>query len=65
MVNVGDRIEIESEKVGTPPRGGLVTGLKGHLITIRWEDGRESFFMPKAGSLRLVSTEGEQPSGQN
>ncbi|HEY8202577.1 MAG TPA: DUF1918 domain-containing protein [Actinomycetota bacterium] len=64
MVKVGDRIEIESEKVGQPPRGGVVTGLKGHLITIRWEDGRESSFMPKAGSLRLVAAAGERPSGQ-
>ena len=62
MVKVGDRIEIESERVGQPPRQGLVIGLSGHLLTIRWEDGRESSFMPTAGSLRLATAPGEQPS---
>ena len=62
MVNVGDRIEIESERVGQPPRPGLVTGLKGHLITIRWEDGHESSLMPQAGSLRIVAASGDASS---
>lgn len=55
MVKVGDRVEIESERVGQPPRMGLVTALSGHLVTIRWEDGRESMFVPQAGALRVVA----------
>jgi hypothetical protein len=64
MVKVGDRIEIESERVGQPPRPGLVTGVKGHLITIRWEDGRESSLMPQAGSLRIVAASEEATPAQ-
>jgi hypothetical protein len=54
VVNVGDRIEIESERVGQPPRAGVVTGVKDRLISIRWDDGRDSSFLPKSGSLRVV-----------
>lgn len=57
MVKVGDRIEIESQRVGLPPRGGVVTAVQERLITIRWDDGRDSTLMPKAGSLRVVPPE--------
>jgi hypothetical protein len=52
-VNVGDRIVVESEKVGAPPRRGEVTGVSGNMLTVRWEDGTESTFVPSAGSLRV------------
>ncbi|MGH2688477.1 MAG: hypothetical protein ACRDKW_06685 [Actinomycetota bacterium] len=65
MVKVGDHVEIESERVGQPPRGGVVTGVNGNLLTIQWEDGRESSFMPKAGSLRLARHEGREAPGRN
>ena len=63
MVQVGDRIEIETERVGQRPRGGVVTGVKERLLTIRWEDGRESSFMPKSGSLRLVERRSDDVPG--
>jgi hypothetical protein len=59
MVNVGDRIVVESEKVGAPPRRGEVTAVSGRMLTVRWEAGEESTFVPSAGSLRV-----EQPTGQ-
>ncbi|HEX2041292.1 MAG TPA: DUF1918 domain-containing protein [Acidimicrobiales bacterium] len=59
MVKVGDRIVVESEKVGSPPRRGEVTGVSGRLLTVRWDDGDQTTFVPSAGSLRV-----EQPADQ-
>jgi hypothetical protein len=58
MVDVGARIEVESEKVGAPPKTGVVTGINGPLIQVRWDDGRETSFVPAAGSMRVISTGG-------
>ena len=52
-MNVGDRIVVESEKVGLPPRRGEVIGVAGNMLTVRWEDGEQSTFVPSAGSLRV------------
>jgi hypothetical protein len=60
MVNVGDRIVVESEKVGSPPRRGEVTAASGRMLTVRWEGGAQSTFVPSAGSLRV-----EQPARQS
>ena len=57
MVNVGDRIVVESEKVGTPPRRGEVMGVSGTLLTVRWDGGAQSTFVPSAGSLRVEPRE--------
>lgn len=59
MVNVGDRIVVESEKVGSPPRRGEVTAVSGRMLWVRWEDGDQSTFVPSAGSLRV-----EQPADE-
>ncbi len=60
MANVGDHVVVESEKVGTPPRRGEVTGVSGRMLTVRWETGEQSSFIPSAGSLRV-----EQPADQS
>ena len=60
MANVGDHVVVESEKVGTPPRRGVVTGVSGRMLTVRWESGEETSFLPRAGSLRV-----EQPADQS
>jgi hypothetical protein len=54
MMQVGDRVELESEKVGRKPRAGVVTQIQGALIGVKWETGEESMFVPAAGSLRVV-----------
>jgi hypothetical protein len=56
MVEVGARIEVESEKVGTNPRAGVVTAVEGSLVRVRWDDGHETSFVPTSGSLRVVTT---------
>jgi hypothetical protein len=62
MVNVGDRVLVESEKVGSATRSGVVTAVDGKMITVRWDTGGESVFVPSAGSLRVTCHEG--PAGE-
>ena len=61
MVKVGDHVEVESEKVGSATRSGVVTAVEGRLLTVRWDTGGESMFIPSAGSLRVTSGEATAP----
>ena len=60
MVKVGDKVLVESEKVGSATRSGVVTEVDGRMITVRWESGTQSVFIPSAGSLKVV---GHQEAG--
>jgi hypothetical protein len=55
----GDRIIVESETVGTPPREGeileVIEGEVGARYRVRWADGHESVFTAAAGAARIVS----------
>jgi hypothetical protein len=62
MVEVGDRVLVESEKVGTLTRSGVVMAVDGRLITVRWDSGSQSVFVPSAGSLRVMGH--EPPAGK-
>jgi Domain of unknown function (DUF1918) len=62
MVEVGDRVLIESEKVGSAVRSGVVTAVDDRLITVRWDSGSESIFVPSAGSLQVTGH--EPPAGK-
>jgi uncharacterized protein DUF1918 len=62
MVEVGDRVLVESEKVGTLTRSGVVTAVDGRLVTVRWDSGAESVFVPSAGSLQVTGH--EPPTGE-
>ncbi len=53
MVEIGDRVLVESEKVGSVTRSGVVTAVDDPLITVRWDSGSESVFVPSAGSQVL------------
>jgi hypothetical protein len=57
MVEVGDRVLVESEKVGMVTRSGVVMAVDGRLITVRWDSGSQSVFIPSAGSLRVTGHE--------
>jgi hypothetical protein len=54
----GDRIVVESERVGQKPREGEILGVTesalGHSYDVRWDDGHESSIRPAAGSARIV-----------
>jgi hypothetical protein len=62
MVEVGDRVLVESEKVGMVTRSGVVMAVDGRLITVRWDSGAQSVFIPSAGSLRVTGH--EPPAGE-
>jgi hypothetical protein len=61
----GDRIIVESEKVGTRPREGeileVIESPSGNHYQVRWADGHESDFRPSAGSARIVSERRDRP----
>jgi hypothetical protein len=54
----GDRIVVESERVGQPPREGeileIVASPVGPSYEVRWDDGHRSSFRPAAGSAQIV-----------
>jgi hypothetical protein len=54
----GDRIVVESEKVGTSSREGEILETReteaGTRYRVRWDDGRETSFLPASGSARIV-----------
>jgi hypothetical protein len=52
-VGDGDLVLVESEKVGSVTRSGVVTAVEDRLITVRWDSGLESVFVPSAGSLQV------------
>lgn len=58
---VGDRIIVETERVGMPARAGVILEViaspAGTHYRVRWDDGHESTFWPAAGSARVVPAE--------
>ncbi len=56
----GDRIVIESNRVGVPARSGEILEVVEHddgpSYRVRWEDGNETTFYPTSGA-RIVSTD--------
>jgi hypothetical protein len=54
MPDIGDRVRVESTKLGQAVREGVVTGVVGHMLRVQWSMGEESTFMPGPGSVRVV-----------
>lgn len=56
-VRKGDRISIDSSKVGEAPRHGKVLKVIEHdygtSYHVLWDDGHESTFRPTAGTLHV------------
>lgn len=52
MAEVGDRVAVVSKGA---PRLGVVTGVDGRMVRIRWDTGEETTLHPAAGSLRVVT----------
>ena len=54
---VGDRISIDSGKVGIPPREGeileVIESPSGAHYRVRWADGRETDIRPAGGSALI------------
>jgi Domain of unknown function (DUF1918) len=59
-VHVGDQVMLESERAGQAGRSGVVEEVlseQPQRLRVRWDDGRESIFVPAAGVAKIV----EQP----
>lgn len=56
--NIGDRLIMESERIGQSPREGEILEVlgagEGVHYRVRWEDGHESTFFPSAGSVTII-----------
>lgn len=56
---IGDRIVVESEKVGQHDREGeileVIEASYGTRYRVRWDDGGESTIRPSAGAARIIS----------
>lgn len=56
--NVGDRVVVESERVGQAAREGEIVEVLGSAsevhYRVRWQDGHESIFFPSAGSATII-----------
>lgn len=63
----GDRIVVESERVGVKAREGRILEVHetstGPRYQVRWDDGRESTVYPHAGSARVVAAPPETRPG--
>ncbi|HXM54709.1 MAG TPA: DUF1918 domain-containing protein [Candidatus Dormibacteraeota bacterium] len=56
---VGDRLVIESERIGRPGREGVILevleGMGGVHYRVRWNDGHESTYFPgTGGDIRIL-----------
>src|SRR5438094_1979573 len=61
MPKVGDRVRLASRKVGQDPRAGVITGVRGQMISVRWSSGEESSIVPGPGTLTVVGRSTARP----
>ena len=57
---VGDRIVVESEKVGQGTRTGVVEEVlkpDPPRLRVRWDDGHSTVFAPTAGAAKIESAQ--------
>lgn len=55
-VRKGDRLLVESERVGQPARAGVVEDVLSAeplRVAVRWDDGSLSTLSPDAGAARI------------
>lgn len=53
-IQAGDQLVIEGHRVRMPPRRGEVLAVEGSTLTVRWDDGHESIFVP-GPDCRIIS----------
>jgi hypothetical protein len=61
---IGDRIVVESEKVGQASRVGIVEEILSSdplCLRVRWDDGHSSVVAPTAGAARIDPGKGIAP----
>ena len=55
--HAGDKIVVESEKLATPSRAGVIEEVLQQdpaRLRVRWEDGHTSILTPAAGAARVI-----------
>jgi uncharacterized protein DUF1918 len=65
--SVGDRIVVESKKVGHQPRAGLVEEVLQEdplRLRVLWEDGHTSVLAPSAGAAQISTTKSRRRAPQ-
>jgi len=66
IARVGDRIVVESERVGQAARDGVILEVMeasyGIRYRVRWEDDHESTIRPSAGSARIIARPASTPA---
>ena len=51
---IGDQIEVMGTKVDQAPRIGVVTDVRGRMLTVRWATGDQTVFVPAPGTLTVL-----------
>jgi hypothetical protein len=54
MPEVGNQVRVESTKIGQAPRDGVVIGVIGRLLRIKWSTGEESTVAPGPGAVAVI-----------
>ncbi len=54
MPVTGDRVRVASTKVDQVPRDGVVTGVIGQMLRIKWSTGEESMVVPGPGAFAVI-----------
>jgi len=66
IARVGDRIVVESERVGQAAREGVILEVMeasyGIRYRVRWDDDHESTIRPSAGSARIIARPASTPA---
>ena len=60
MVSAGDRIRLSLNK--GPAREGIVTGVTGSMLRVRWESGDETTVIPGPGTLTVLGRSARKTS---
>jgi hypothetical protein len=67
-VSAGNRIVVESERVGQSPREGTVEEVMSGSplrVRVRWDDGSVSIFAPNAGAARVQPSQQQPARGRS
>jgi Domain of unknown function (DUF1918) len=51
---VGDQIQVMGTKVDQTTRNGVVTAIRGGMVTVQWATGDQSVFVPGPGALTVL-----------
>jgi hypothetical protein len=51
---IGDHVQLAAVRVDQAPRTGVVTAVRGAMITVRWPSGEQSVVVPAPGTLTVI-----------